>query len=131
MSHRNHRTLYRRRLCTLHTGCNHCHRHSSPSEHVRRRVTKLQKKLHDLTEELALNKQALYGDASCSDAVQTQAYRSLWYLAHNCMQQLEELLVSHLGEDVVRPYLPYHAKFRELQRDEAASSNLPYPASSL
>ncbi|KAI0657556.1 hypothetical protein C8Q70DRAFT_1055719 [Cubamyces menziesii] len=134
MPRKQHRASQRRRLGVLYTGCSQqCH---CPSSHrastARRRIVKLEKHLRDLTEDLrALNEElTLCKQALCVDSlprngtIQTDAYRSLWYLTHARAKQLEGLLVSHLGEDVVRPYLPYHAKFRALDRDLIAPAHL-------
>ncbi|KAJ3005288.1 hypothetical protein NUW54_g4407 [Trametes sanguinea] len=72
-----------------------------------------------LERELALCKSVMatssstQGDAMSS---QVEVYRSLWYMSHSRAEELEELLVKHVDEKILRPILPYHQKFRSLDQ---------------
>lgn len=56
-------------------------------------------------------KRALVSDRDGGDG-DTETYRSLWYCTESRVNELEDVLAKHINEDAVRPYIPYHMKFR-------------------
>ncbi|OJT02578.1 hypothetical protein TRAPUB_6900 [Trametes pubescens] len=65
-----------------------------------------------LERELVLCKLAMRTDPRITEKSQLDGYRSLWYLTHKRLKELEEVLIAHVDEDVVRIHLPFHQRFR-------------------
>ncbi|KAI9069129.1 hypothetical protein FKP32DRAFT_1671630 [Trametes sanguinea] len=66
-----------------------------------------------LETELALCKAAMRIDNAVSCHTQLDAYRSLWVAYQDRCKQLEDVLVKHVDEPLIKQLVPLHPKFRD------------------